>query len=143
MTTTLSDLLKQTDITQITANPEDTVQHAANRMADSHIRALLVVRENTLCGIFTERDLVMHIAAQRDLDTPLAVVATKSVIEAQGDDSIEDAMRTMSRSNIHHLPVRDEGQILGIVSLRELVSAAYSEDEQQIEYLNQYIYGPC
>jgi CBS domain-containing protein len=103
------------------ASPEETVRDAAIGMAAHHCGAILVCRDDTLVGIFTERDLIARVVALGgDIDTPLIEVMTANPDVIEADASITTAIRQMRDSGHRHLPVVQEGRILGLLSIRDL-----------------------
>jgi CBS domain-containing protein len=103
------------------ASPEETVRDAAIGMAAHHCGAILVCRDDTLVGIFTERDLITRVVALGgDIDTPLIEVMTANPDVIEADASITTAIRQMRDSGHRHLPVVQEGRILGLLSIRDL-----------------------
>jgi CBS domain-containing protein len=116
------------------ASPEETVRDAAIGMAAHHCGAILVCRDDTLIGIFTERDLIAKVVALgRDLDTPLIEVMTVNPDTIATDASIMSAVRQMSESGYRHLPVVQADRILGILSIRDLsiVELALQQSERE------------
>jgi CBS domain-containing protein len=116
------------------ASPEETVRDAAIGMAAHHCGAILVCRDDTLIGIFTERDLIAKVVALgRDLDTPLIEVMTVNPDTIAADASIMSAVRQMSESGYRHLPVVQADRILGILSIRDLsiVELALQQSERE------------
>ena len=116
------------------ASPEETVRDAAIGMAAHHCGAILVCRDDTLIGIFTERDLIAKVVALgRDLDTPLIEVMTVNPDTIAADASIMSAVRQMSVSGYRHLPVVQADRILGILSIRDLsiVELALQQSERE------------
>jgi CBS domain-containing protein len=103
------------------ASPEETVRDAAIGMAAHHCGAILVCRDDTLVGIFTERDLISRVVAMgRDLDTPLVEVMTANPDIIAAEASIMTAIRQMNEHGYRHLPVVEDDRVLGILSIRDL-----------------------
>lgn len=103
------------------AAPEESARDAAIAMAAHHCGAVLVCRDETLMGIFTERDLVARVVALgRDLDTPLLEVMTANPDTIDADAPITDAIRQMNTFGYRHLPVVENNRILGLLSIRDL-----------------------
>ncbi|MCG8422322.1 MAG: CBS domain-containing protein [Proteobacteria bacterium] len=142
--TTLKTFLDSNEQSIITIGPEMTLRDAAAMFVECYVGALPVMVEDEVRGIFTERDLATHVARYKDLDsTIVGEVMSRDLIVAVDDDDITRAINVMVNGHVHHLPVFDENRkFVGIVSLRDLVQSAYAEDEEQIQYMNQYMYGP-
>ncbi len=122
---------------------DETVFDAISLMAEVNIGAVLVQKGDTIAGIFTERDYLQKIALKSlsSRETKVAEVMTSPVITAEPGDSIQQCMETMTTCCCRHLPVVENGKILGIVSIGDLVKRLVDEKESEIEQLNQYITG--
>lgn len=113
----------------LTAPPQTTVLQAAAMMAKKHVGAVLVVEEERLIGIFTERDAVFRVIA-RKLDpaaTPLAEVMTREPKTIAPDKSFGHAMLLMHENQCRHLPVVENGRPVGIVSARNALDPDLEE----------------
>lgn len=113
----------------LTAPPQTTVLQAAAMMAKKHVGAVLVVEDERLVGIFTERDAVFRVIA-RKLDpaiTPLADVMTRDPKSVSPDKSFGHAMLLMHENHCRHLPVVDNGKPVGIVSSRNALDPELEE----------------
>jgi CBS domain-containing protein len=111
----------------ITCAPTDTVTVAARTMYAHSVGAVLVMEGSRLAGIFTERDLVSLAAEGNDFrDRPLAAVMSRGVVMAPPDADLLWAAEMMRRRRVRHLPVGDDGMVVGIVSLRDLFVFAES-----------------
>src|SRR3954449_10658535 len=105
----------------VTESPADALRHAAKRMWDQQTGSLLVMDGDDLLGIVTERDLMKAVARGDDLDsTPVSAVMTRSVLTVSPQTSLREAAQHMSSRWIRHLPVVDEGRLVGMVSQRDL-----------------------
>jgi CBS domain-containing protein len=114
--------------------PGMTVRQAAREMAARHVGTVVVAdQEGRLDGIFTERDLLERIvAAGLDPDTtPLAEVMTRDLQTITPDSTLREALWLMERHGIRHLPVMDNGSVVGIVSLRDLIGKEVAEVEHE------------
>jgi CBS domain-containing protein len=106
------------------ASPEESVRDAAIGMAAHHASAVLVCRDDTLVGIFTERDLVTRVAALgRDLDTPLVEVMTANPDLIDAGTPLTAALQQMSEQGYRHLPVIEDGRVLGLLARQDLALA--------------------
>ncbi len=116
------------------ASPEESARDAAIGMAAHHCGAVLVCRDETLIGIFTERDLVARVVAVgRDLDTPLIEVMTANPDTIKAEAPIIDAIRQMSECGYRHLPVVENDRVLGILSIRDLPVAELALAQPELE----------
>jgi CBS domain-containing protein len=118
--------------------PHVTVTEAARYMVEKNIGALPVVQENKLVGIFTERDALVRVIAKgmSPSKTRISDVMTKAVIVAKVDEDVESCLRKMKESHCRHLPILSGEQLIGMVSVRDLVSTVGDEKEADADYLN-------
>jgi CBS domain-containing protein len=123
--------------------PRDTVRQAARLMRDKKIAAVLVMEFDRLVGIITERDMTVRVvAAGLDPDTtPVREIMTANPDTLAPSDTASDAIRMMKSRNYRHLPVVDGGQVVGMVSVRDLYAVYNTELEQDLKDRNAYIYG--
>ncbi len=106
----------------VTATPDISIQEAARLMTDKGISSLLLTREGRLVGILTDRDIRTRcVAPGLPLETPVADVMTPHIISARTSDSLFDALLTMTRKQVHHLPVFDEERLAGIITLTDIM----------------------
>ena len=123
--------------------PRDTVRTAARLMRDHKIAAVLVMDLDKLVGIVTERDMTVRVvAAGLDADaTPVREIMTADPDTLAPRDTASDAIRMMKSRNYRHLPVVEAGQVVGMVSVRDLYAVYNGELEQDLKDRNAFIYG--
>jgi len=121
----------------------ESVFDAISLMAEVNIGAVLVQQDDSIAGIFTERDYLQKVALKSltSKDVKVGDVMSQPVITADPGDSIQQCMETMTTCHCRHLPVVENGKLLGIVSIGDLVKRLVDEKETEIEQLNQYITG--
>jgi CBS domain-containing protein len=122
--------------------PTVTVRDAAEIMAERHIGALLVGDGDKMIGIFTERDVLTRVVA-RGLDPDITVlesVMTKNPDTVLPDEMALDALERMRSKGYRHLPVVEDGKLVGIVSIRDLYSAVTTELESDIKQREAFIF---
>lgn len=120
-----------------------TVLDALKLMADKNIGAVLVVDDGVLTGIFSERDYARKVIlkGRHSDDTQIADVMTANVITIAPEQSLEHCMVTMSDRHIRHLPVMDKEELIGIISINDVVSAIIKDQKTRIDSLESYISG--
>ena len=108
--------------TVVRCKPDATVRGAVNTMAEHVCGSILVMQDDTLLGIFTERDLLMRVAAAgRDLDrTPIGEVMTREPDTIGADEPVAEAIRRMDEFSYRYLPVIEDSKVLGVISTRHL-----------------------
>ena len=123
--------------------PDASVYEAIKLMADKGVGALLVMEGQRLVGIVSERDYARKVILQgkSSRDTPIREIMTDKVFYVRPEQTVEDCMAVMTARRIRHLPVLDDDQVIGVVSIGDLVRAVISEQEVRIQQLEQYIMG--
>lgn len=139
----ISSLLHHKGAAVWVISPEATVYDAIKLMAERNIGALPVISHGVLAGIFTERDYTRKIALQgkTSRQTLVKEVLSSDVVSANPGDSIEDCMRLMSEHHVRHLPVLKGEELVGIVSIGDLVNWTISAQDAAIAQMEQYIAG--
>jgi len=119
-----------------------TVAEAARVMAEKNIGALPVTKETRLVGIFSERDVITRVVAMKMNPEKVLVgdVMTKRIVVAEAEESYESCLQKMQGAHCRHLPVVSNGELVGVVSLRDLLMVDLDEKERNLEYLESYIY---
>lgn len=122
---------------------DQTVLEALQLMAEKNIGAVLVVDEGNLTGIFSERDYARKIVlrGRHSDETRIADVMTPNVITIEPEQPLEDCMVIMSDRHIRHLPVVDKGELVGIISINDVVAAIIRDQKTRIDSLESYISG--
>lgn len=123
--------------------PHEPVLRALEMMAAHHIGALLVMDQGALIGVISERDYARKIILMNRLsrDTPVADIMTSPVITVAPDQTIHRCMEIMTNERIRHLPVVQNGRVVGVLSIGDLVKAILQEQREHIEELERYIAG--
>lgn len=123
--------------------PDDTVFDAVKMMADKGVGAALVMEGDKLVGIVTERDYARKIILEdkSSKGTPVSDVMTKKVLCVSPDRTTDECMALMTDKRSRHLPVVDHKQVVGVVSIGDLVKAVITEQKVLIDQLQHYITG--
>lgn len=136
-------------ILEIVANREvyfvrvgQTVQQVARYMGDRNVGAVVVLEGDRLVGVFSERDVIKRVLSQgRDpAHTPVEEVMTREVVFANADETYEDCLRKMKQLNVRHLPIVHNGQLLSLVSLRDLLLVDLDEKDHELKMMTAYIH---
>lgn len=124
-------------------SPEATVYEAIHLMSEKHIGCLLVLIGGHLTGIVTERDYARKVVlmGRASHQTRVRDIMTKPVLFVREDDTLDDAMRLMTSRRLRHLPVLRDDEVVGIISIGDLVSWMISSQQQTIRHLEGYIVG--
>jgi CBS domain-containing protein len=123
--------------------PEETVFKAIQLMAEKNIGALLVVKDDKLVGIISERDYTRKVAlkGRSSKETAVKDILSGKVVQVTPDHTVEDCMRLMTEHRVRHLPVLEGTKILGIISIGDLVNSIISAQHSTIHQLETYITG--
>ena len=125
----------------VSVSPGDTVGKVTRVLADRRIGAVLVRQEGKVVGVFSERDIVRGLAryGAQALDRLVSDLMTHDVITCKPSETVHDVMERMTARRIRHLPVVDNGQLIGIVSIGDLVKERIEEAEREAQDLREYI----
>ena len=122
--------------------PEDPVLEAIQMMADHHVGALIVLRNDELAGIVSERDYARKVIlmGRSSAETPAWQIMTSPVHTVAPDSTLDECMRLMTDKRIRHLPVVEGTRVVGMISIGDLVKAVIEEQQRTIEQLESYIH---
>lgn len=140
---TVRQVLRCKGHTVWTVAPDASVHEALKMMAEKDVGALIVVAAGKVVGVFSERDYARKVVLQgkSSRDTPVREIMSQEVVYVSPCHTIEDCMALMTDKRVRHLPVLDNGRLVGIVSIGDVVKAIISEQEFIIEQLENYIHG--
>jgi CBS domain-containing protein len=143
MKTAAQILKSKPDQTVHTLEPTASAYEAAKFMADKNIGALVVIERGKVVGIVSERDCARKLVAmaRSSQDTLLRDIMSTPVMYVRPDQTGEECMALMTENRLRHLPVMDGGQLIGLVSIGDLVKVTISEQQFIIEQLEHYISG--
>lgn len=142
--TTVRQLLEKKASREIyTIKPDASVYQAIELMADKAIGALLVMEGEDLVGIMSERDYARKVIlkGRKSKETPVRDIMTERVLYVSPDRAIEECMAIMTEKRIRHLPVLEDGKLVGVFSSGDLIKEMIAEREFIIEQLESYIKG--
>ncbi len=124
-------------------SPDESVFQAISLMADKGIGALVVIADEALVGIISERDYARKVVLQgkSSKDTRVSDIMTSPVFSVGPNDTVDDCMRIVTTKRICHLPVVQGEKVVGVVSIGDLVRRVISTQSDTIQYLQEYIVG--
>lgn len=116
---------------------------ALRLMAEKRIGAVLVMDEGKLAGILSERDYARKVVllGRTSATTPVAEIMSHQVVCGRLGDAVDQAMRVMTEKRIRHLPIVEHKEVVGIVSIGDLVKAVIEDQQQELQHLQDYIVG--
>jgi len=143
MKTAAQILRSKPDPTVYTMGPTTSAYEAVRLMADKNIGALVVVERGKVVGLVSERDYTRKIVlmSRSSKDTLLADIMSSPVMFVHPGQTSDECMALMTENRLRHLPVMDGGQLIGLISIGDLVKATISDQQFIIEQLEHYISG--
>ncbi len=138
---TVAHLLKQKGNDIYSISPDATVRQALEKLVEKNIAGLVVLEDNKLVGIFTERDYARKVVLKGKSSkvTLIREIMTEKVISVATNTSIDECMELMTTRRIRHLPVVRSGILVGVISIGDLVKFIIEEQKNAIQNLESYI----
>jgi CBS domain-containing protein len=143
MTTTIGAVLRQKAGEVLSIAPDASVYQAIELMAEKSVGALLVMEQGQLLGIVSERDYARKVVLQghSSKDTPVSAIMSSPVVTVTLQHTVGECMRIITDKHFRHLAVVERGNVVGVVSIGDLVNCVITEQEQTIRHLHAYISG--
>ncbi|MBS1657791.1 MAG: CBS domain-containing protein [Chitinophagales bacterium] len=137
------DILHRKGTELFTVTPDASVLDALKLMSEKNIGGVLIMDGQFLKGIFTERDYARKIVlkGKNSADIKISEVMVTGLITVSSESTTSECMKLMTDRTIRHLPVVDEGKLVGLISIGDVVKAVIEEQQQVIQHLEQYIAG--
>ena len=135
------DIIKIKGSDVVSLPPSTTIGDLVDVLQEKRIGAVVVVDEGYLAGIVSERDVVRFARGELTLDDPLSTIMTTTVITCSPEDEARDLAEIMTRQRFRHLPVLEDGDLVGIVSIGDIVKARLDELEAERDHLVGYVHG--
>ncbi len=127
----------------IAISPGTSVLEAIKIMAEKNIGSLVVMEEDKLVGILSERDYARKVIVKgrSSVSTQVAEIMTHDVVTTSNDQTVDKCMALMTEMRIRHLPVVEDGRVIAMISIGDLVQAIIVDQKEEIEHLEHYISG--
>jgi CBS domain-containing protein len=139
----IAELIEGQTLTVVESS--DTVRNVARRMTERNIGAVAVLDGGSLAGIFSERDIMSRVVVP-GLDpegTPVSTVMTRELVVSQPDENVDEALRKMKTIGSRHLPVVDDGKLVGMISIRDLLAVDGEDQRGRASFLRDLVtYSP-
>jgi len=139
----IKTILAKTENRVVSVKPETSVLDTLKLMSENEVGAVVVMDNDRLVGIATERDYARKVVLEGKLsmDTTISEIMTANPVTVGVGDSIKTCMESMSHNHIRHLPVVDHGKLIGVLSIRDMLEAVIEQQEFLIEQMERYIQG--
>lgn len=139
----VGNILKQKGNQVWSIGPEDTVYRALEILAEKNIGVLLVMEGQRVVGIFSERDYARKVILQGKSSAEMKVgeIMSKNVLYASPGDSVEKCMAIITENKIRHLPIMQDGKLLGMITSGDIINHIISRQKFEIQELKKYITG--
>ena len=143
MTTTVRDMIRKKGYEVFSIAPDATVLDALNMMAKHNVGALLVMTGDKMEGIVSERDCVrkVEVMGKNVKDTKVNEIMTSDVITVEASHPLEECMELMIEKNFRHLPVCEGTELLGVLSVRDVLKEVIEVQQSMLSQLERYITG--
>jgi CBS domain-containing protein len=143
MATIVEQLLTHKGRNTFTVHPDDTVGDAVAILGEHQIGAVMVCSDGEVLGVLSERDCMRKVLWERQctLESPVREAMRGPVISVSPRDSIQQCMNLMNDRRIRHLPVLERGELVGVISIGDVINALIRDQEYLIESLEGYISG--
>lgn len=137
----ISDILKGKPGSLLTIASDASVFDMVKQMVDANVGSLLVTVNGRIEGIVTERDYLRRVTLEgrTDKETPVSEIMTSPLIVVTPDTEVEECMAIMTDRRIRHMPVVEDGEVMGLVSIGDLVKFQSQQQDFKIQYLTDYI----
>jgi CBS domain-containing protein len=137
----LSEILESKGSGVLKIDADASVLEAVKAMVDANVGSLLVTEEGRITGIVTERDYLRRVAheGRTDAETPVRELMSSPLIIASPETTVDECMAVMTDRRIRHVPVARDGEVIGVVSIGDLVKFKSQKQSFEIQYLTDYI----
>jgi CBS domain-containing protein len=137
----LSEILEDKGRNVLTVDGEATVLEAVEKMVEHNVGSLLVTEGGDIAGIVTERDYLRRVTLEgrRETETAVREIMSSPLVVATPDTAVDECMAMMTDRRIRHIPVVEDGEVVGVVSIGDVVKFKSKQQTFEIQYLTDYI----
>ena len=138
---TAADILATKEARILSIDADESILEAARQMIDANVGAMLVSVDGRIAGIVTERDYLRRVLLEGigDRESPVREIMTSPLIVVSPDTTVDECMSLMTEQRLRHLPVVEGGEVIGMVSIGDVVKFTSTLQTVQIQYLTDYI----
>ncbi|WP_203567462.1 CBS domain-containing protein [Aestuariimicrobium ganziense] len=137
----VQDILAKKGSAVLTLPSSAPVAELLATLADNQVGAVVIIEDDQVVGIASERDVVRHLRDGAANDTPVSALMTTEVVSCCLADEIQSLAETMTNKRFRHLPVVEEGRLVGIVSIGDVVKNRLDELTNERDHLSNYLHG--
>lgn len=143
MKATVRQLINDKGDFVLTIGPERTAREALERMVEHDVSSIVVREDNSTVGILSDRDYIRRVTLDEDVteDVKVKDIMTEDILVVHMDTTVEECMAIMTKERIRHLPVMENGELAGIISIGDCVNRLSEKSQKRIEALKRYIRG--
>ena len=136
----LAEILEEKGSEVLEIEADSSVLEAVGQMVENNVGSLLVTEGGEVAGIVTERDYLRRVTLEgRTEDAPVREIMSSPIVVATGETTVDECMALMTDRRIRHVPVVEEGRVVGMVSIGDLVKFKTKLQTFEIQFLNDYI----
>jgi CBS domain-containing protein len=137
----VSEILDEKGHNVLKIDADASVSEAVRQMVQANVGSLLVTENDEVAGVVTERDYLRRVAVEgrKDRETPVREIMTSPLVVVTPQTSVDECMALMTNRRIRHLPVVDAGEVVGIVSIGDVVKFKSKQQSFEIQFLHDYI----
>jgi signal-transduction protein with cAMP-binding, CBS, and nucleotidyltransferase domain len=138
---TAADILATKEARILSIDADESILEAARQMIDANVGAMLVSVDGRIAGIVTERDYLRRVLLEGigDRESPVREIMTSPLIVVSPETTVDQCMSLMTEQRLRHLPVVEGGEVIGMVSIGDVVKFTSTLQSVQIQYLTDYI----
>lgn len=137
----VSDIINRKGGNVVTLSPDASISQLVQFLADHRIGAVVITDEHGLAGIVSERDIVRYLKDSGAMGTPVSSIMTTAVTTCHPDDDVRELATIMTDKRIRHLPVLDDGSLVAIISIGDVVKARLDDLEAERDHLERFVHG--
>lgn len=137
----VADIIRKKGSDVVTLPPSATIAELVETLADKNIGSVVIMEDNEVVGIVSERDVVRRLRTSQDVSEPVSAIMTRQLVWCGPHDDVRELATTMTERRIRHVPVVVDGRLAAIVSIGDVVKHRLEELEAERDQLAGYVHG--